>query len=121
MRNKYLTFKKCDDGHYVVMAGKQALGCIEPRGQLFTKRAIFQETVFDGAEWTSECLQQLAEKLDSLEGVVSPSASDNKSSLQFPDISEVDKHVLFKKRTLSCDDKVTLDIVYDFMVENCKP
>lgn len=77
MRNKYLTFTECDDGHYVVMAGKQALGCIEPSGQIFTKRAIFQENIFDGAEWTSECLQQLAEKLVSLEGAVSPAASPN--------------------------------------------
>ena len=72
MRNKYLKFKKCDDGHYVVMAGKIALGTIEPRGQLFTKRVVWRESIspFEGAaEWTSECLQQLAEKLDSLEGV----------------------------------------------------
>jgi len=81
MRKKYLTFDKCDDGHFVVMAGKQALGCVEPKGEIFKKRAIFQESVMmNTPEWTSECLRQIADKLDSLEGVVSPSASPNNKS-----------------------------------------
>lgn len=62
-----LSYTACKDGHYVVMCGKTALGCIEPKGQIFKKRMVFQEDVFDGAEWTGECLVELGIHMLSLE------------------------------------------------------
>ena len=69
MPKKYLSFILCEeDNHFVVMSGKTALGCIESKGQIFKNRAVFQESI-DSVEWTSECLRQLADKLDSMEAI----------------------------------------------------
>jgi len=63
---KYLKFNKCKAGHWIVMCGKQALACVYPKGQIFKKRMVFQEDI-DMAEWTSECLYQLADFIASEE------------------------------------------------------
>jgi hypothetical protein len=64
---KRLSYTVCKDGHYVVMCGKTALGCIEPKGEVFKKRVVFHEDVLDGAEWTGECLIELGTHMLSLE------------------------------------------------------
>ena len=64
---KYLKFKKCKDGHEVVECDGAALGCIEPRGQIFKKRVIYQDDI-DSVEWTGECLIQLGHHLLEIEG-----------------------------------------------------
>ena len=84
MRKKFLKFRDEKAGHITVFGYKNAvLGTLHKEPEIFKGRAVFQEDLMlDSAEWTSECLRQLADKLDSLEGVVSPSASPNKSSFQ---------------------------------------
>jgi hypothetical protein len=77
---KRLSYTACKDGHYVVMCGKTALGCIEPKGELFKKRIVFQEDVLDGAEWTGECLIELGEHMLSLENKVSRKPAHNTRS-----------------------------------------
>lgn len=64
---KYLKFYKCRDGHYIVTDRKDiGLACLEKKGQIFKKRAIMCASSED-TEWTSECLRQVADKLDEME------------------------------------------------------
>ena len=59
--------KKCEAGHYLVMTNKDVvLGIASPKGELFKKRAVLTE-VERNTEWTSECLRQIADLLDTLE------------------------------------------------------
>ena len=67
---KNLTFKKCEDGHYVILdkpEGGSCLGTIELKGEIFPKRVIFSP--LDQTEWTTECLQQLIDFIKPLEEV----------------------------------------------------
>jgi len=88
MRKKFLTFDKRNDGHFIIMNKGQPLGCIESKGIIFSTRAVSTEFERD-LEMTSECHRQIADKLDSLEGVVSPSASDNSTMAEI--LPQIDK------------------------------
>ena len=70
-----LKFEKSDAGHLVVRSDKgDCLGCVEKKGQIFKKRSVFQEDYGnDSAEWTWECLIELANKVKEFEDGISPS------------------------------------------------
>jgi hypothetical protein len=64
---KYLKMILCKDGHFVVATrGEDALGVIERKGNVFKKRMVFTECERD-TEWTSECLRELADFMESQE------------------------------------------------------
>jgi len=56
-----------EDNHYLISSNKddQVIGQI-CKGEIFKKRVVFISD--DQTEWTSECLRQVADKLDALEG-----------------------------------------------------
>ena len=66
MAKKYLEFKKCEDGHYIVISNGLGLGTIEIGGQVFKRRVVFTDNESD-CEWTHECLSQLASFMKKLE------------------------------------------------------
>ena len=78
---KFVKFDKSEHGHHVVTCGKQALGCVEPKGEVFKKRVVFPEDI-DSVEWTSECLYQLADFMAELEGT--RSTADNSAMVPCP-------------------------------------
>jgi len=63
---KYLRFDKCKDGHFVVVnKGGNALGTISEKGEVFKRSPVFE---IDGpwpTEFTSGCLRELADAIDS--------------------------------------------------------
>jgi len=65
---KYLKFKRCPDGHYIVIGQNNvALGVIQLKGEIF-KRSIVSREFEPDTEMTAECHRQLADFMDSLKG-----------------------------------------------------
>lgn len=58
--------KKCDE--YIVQGKGGVIGQIA-KGCIFKKRIVLYPDYFVRAEWTSECLQQVVDKLKELEGM----------------------------------------------------
>ena len=69
---KYLKFEKCQDGHHVVVSagGGVVLGTTNRRGGIFKKSAVFLD-FHDDCEFTSDCLRELADAIDSQYGAES--------------------------------------------------
>ena len=44
------------------------LGYIAPKGEVFKRRAVYTDDDIYPTEFTSECLRELADKLDEIEG-----------------------------------------------------
>lgn len=81
---KYLKFIKCDDGHHVVITKNGvALGTTNKCGKIFKRSPVFLD-LSDECEFTSGCLRELADAIDSQYGAESLKSSHNKSMPKLP-------------------------------------
>ena len=66
MSKKLTIEKKPDHDEYIVRGKDGVIGQLA-KGEIFPKRIVLHPEYYEHTEWTSECLREVADKLEALE------------------------------------------------------
>jgi hypothetical protein len=98
---KSLKFKKCSDGHYIILGYRGiALGVIKLRGSMFKRSMVSSEFERD-TEMTAKCHRQLADFMDSLKSKESRPTGRQKLAAQYAKVET--RHIHQQAKAENCD------------------